>query len=399
MKINVVTLGLLMATPISPQDFGTPLSVASEYTIPSSVLSDDRPIVVALPDGYDPDAAYPVIYVLDAQWHFLHAVASSRFLADNAGRMPKAIVVGVHNVGDDRPTSFIPPAAGGGADAFAAFLRDELKPWVEARHRTRPFQVLIGHSLSGLFATHLLNSQPDLFSGYIAISPSLHSRLTNGAAYVSETNDIFQRIPDLRANWYMTLADEGEPQLGAVRGLVDTFEDGPGSEQFRWTWRHMPSETHESVPARSVYDGLEWMFSGFNPAPLWDDLRENGAAAMPRIDEHFRALSAQMGWQVPPPDAEVAALAARMGGLDGKVDAALEITRILVERSPDDFAVQYYRGLVLGLVCDIDAARVHHDASLDLAREALGEDAPQRLAMIRAVENFRGRVDRGEQCG
>ena len=295
--LGCFALLLILATPTGAQETESPLTWATEHTISSTVLNEDRPVFLALPEGYDPEAAYPVIYVLDAQWHFLHTVASARFLAADAGRMPKAIVVGLP-VEDpaDRRADFVPPVAGGSADTFTAFLRDELIPWVEARHRTRPFRVLIGHSLSGLFATYLLNSQPDLVSGYIAIDPSLHMPLPSGEAYVTETDELSQRTPGLAASWYMTLAGHSvAAQVSAVRHIVDTFESAETSDQFRWAWKHMLTETHMSVPARSVYDGLEWIFSGFDPSHFLKEIRADGAAVLPRIDEQYRRLSRRMG--------------------------------------------------------------------------------------------------------
>ncbi|MEJ2540210.1 MAG: alpha/beta hydrolase-fold protein, partial [Gemmatimonadota bacterium] len=324
-----------------------------------------------------------------------HTVASAQFLAADAGRMPKAIVVGLP-VEDpaDRQADFVPPVAGGSADTFTAFLRDELIPWVEARHRTRPFRVLIGHSLSGLFATYLLNSQPELFSGYIAIDPSLHVPLPSGEAYVTETDDLFERTPGLAASWYMTLSNVHALMLSAVRRLDETLESAETSDQFRWAWKHMPTETHMSVPARSVYDGLEWIFSGFDPSHFLEELRADGAAVLPRIDEQYRRLSRRMGWEVPPDDGKIAEMAAQLGTLEGKVDDALEITRVLVDRSPGDWEVQGYRGLVLLLVCDVDAARMHREASLELARESLGPESLMVLALIQAAEGFENRVQR-----
>ncbi|MEJ2540937.1 MAG: alpha/beta hydrolase-fold protein, partial [Gemmatimonadota bacterium] len=114
--LGCFALLLLLATPAGAQEAGRPLTWAAEHTISSQVLNEDRPVLLALPEGYDPEAAYPVIYVLDAQWHFLHTVASTQFLAADAGRMPKAIVVGLP-VQDpaDRQSEFVPPVAGGRA--------------------------------------------------------------------------------------------------------------------------------------------------------------------------------------------------------------------------------------------------------------------------------------------
>jgi hypothetical protein len=63
----------------------------------------------------------------------------------------------------------------GGADAFLAFILDELIPEVRRRapecSETR--RILFGHSLGGLFTAHALLTRPDSFEAFAASSPSL----------------------------------------------------------------------------------------------------------------------------------------------------------------------------------------------------------------------------------
>jgi predicted alpha/beta superfamily hydrolase len=44
---------------------------------------------------------------------------------------------------------------------------------IDRTYRSRPYRVLVGHSLGGLFAVYALMTRPDVFQGYIAISPAL----------------------------------------------------------------------------------------------------------------------------------------------------------------------------------------------------------------------------------
>ena len=57
---------------------------------------------------------------------------------------------------------------------YLAALEAEVLPFVESRYRTAPSRLLAGHSLGGLFTTYALVNRPDLFNGYIALSPSYH---------------------------------------------------------------------------------------------------------------------------------------------------------------------------------------------------------------------------------
>jgi len=58
----------------------------------------------------------------------------------------------------------------GGGGKFLDFLRDELIPHIEAKYRTVPFRILVGHSLGGLLALDSLLRRPPIFR---RISPSI----------------------------------------------------------------------------------------------------------------------------------------------------------------------------------------------------------------------------------
>ncbi len=60
----------------------------------STNLQDDRAIKIYLPEGYDVNEKYPVIYVLDADWIFMPTMAETTILSE-FDVIPKSIVVGV----------------------------------------------------------------------------------------------------------------------------------------------------------------------------------------------------------------------------------------------------------------------------------------------------------------
>lgn len=183
------TLLLLLVLPFSTsltgaasaQPTSTDIVVGERETLFSETLSETRILWVGKPGGYERRSeSYAVMIVLDGDRHFEHTVATTRFLARN-DLIPEMLVVGVENT--IRPRDLTPPSEDpadaesfpvrGGADAFQAFIADELIPWIDEHWRTRPFRILIGHSHGGLFAIYSLITRPDLFNGYIAISPSL----------------------------------------------------------------------------------------------------------------------------------------------------------------------------------------------------------------------------------
>ena len=378
------------ATGFSHED-GEPYVAARTFVVHSEVLGEDRPIAVGLPQRFDPAEAYPVIYVMDGLGHMLHTLGSARFLA-SSDRMPAAIVVTIANTEGNRTRDMTPPATSvsqstalpdaGGADGFVAFMRDELKPWIQARYPTRPYDVLIGHSLGGLFISHVLNTEPDLFDAYIAISPSLW---WDEERYVEGMGDVFDRFPDARGALYMTMGNEGGEMLAGAWRLASTLEKH-APEGFRWHWERMPHETHGSVPARSTYDGLEWIFAGWYPGPLFAELAERGAPVLSRIEAHYAEVSEEFGWQVEVPLYTVLETVWQLGE-QGRPERALGLAEAMVARYPDHHFSHVAMGEAHLAACRLDEARLSLEEAAAMAEEQ-GEptDFPQdRLQEVEAV--------------
>jgi hypothetical protein len=152
----------------------------TEVSILHSEITDiDYRIYVGYPRDYaDPGntVEYPVVFLLDGNWHF--ATATSAFEAYNAGELPGVILVGIgYPVDDDfdciplREVDLLP---GVGADAFLAFIQEELMPYIDANYRTDGVdRTLVGHSYGGLFTLYALFTAPETFQRYLALSPAL----------------------------------------------------------------------------------------------------------------------------------------------------------------------------------------------------------------------------------
>ena len=155
----------------------------------SSLLGNSRTVAVYLPPGYDAShARYPVLYAQDGQNLFDPNTAYGGVdwgLAETcdrriaAGEMAPAIIVAPYNT-DQRMSEYSPvpdPQYGGGrGDLYGRFLAEELKPWIDARLRTRPEPAqtaIMGSSLGGLISLHLALTRPDVFSRAGIVSPSL----------------------------------------------------------------------------------------------------------------------------------------------------------------------------------------------------------------------------------
>lgn len=178
------------ATRPDPAAAVTPLNhlpaLRGEYfPLQSTATGRTYHICVRLPEGYDASAPtrYPTVYLTDGDSLFPILAANHLFLTYD-DRMPEAIVVGVAYGGFDpsvnmrridfqTPGQRVAPEAAGAAD-FQRFLKTELIPEIERRHRSDGARrVLFGQSRGGAFVLYSAVTDPDLFWGRIASNPSI----------------------------------------------------------------------------------------------------------------------------------------------------------------------------------------------------------------------------------
>ena len=167
-------------------DHKKPFVIGEIVELQSEILNEKRTLNIYLPEGYHPDSAatYSVIYLLDgsADEDFIHIAGMVQFANFPwVELLPKSIVVGIANV--DRKRDFTYPTSvkeikeafptSGKSTNFINFLSKELQPFIDKNYKTNSTKLLIGQSLGGLVATEILFKQPELFSHYIIISPSL----------------------------------------------------------------------------------------------------------------------------------------------------------------------------------------------------------------------------------
>jgi isoamylase len=157
------------------------------FQIWSPQLRNRRRVDVYLPASYATARhRYAVVYLHDGQnlsdpaiafggttWQLDTAIPA---LAD---RGLAAIFVGVHNTGEARLAEyslFPDPRHGGGRGArYVSFLRDTLKPRIDAAYRTRKDRgstITIGSSMGGLISLYAFFTRPSPFGRVGAMSPS-----------------------------------------------------------------------------------------------------------------------------------------------------------------------------------------------------------------------------------
>lgn len=184
------------ADQLATQNPGNKPVITGDYRIikdvASKFLDQKRNVIVWLPASYAKSAGkskrYPVIYMHDGgnlfdpttsfggqDWGVDEAMTEGI----KAGKLGDAIIVGIGNTADrmGEYTPFPDPKhKGGNGENYAKFLVEELKPIIDKDFRTltdRSNTFIGGSSLGGLISLYIGISQPKVFSGIIAMSPSI----------------------------------------------------------------------------------------------------------------------------------------------------------------------------------------------------------------------------------
>jgi predicted alpha/beta superfamily hydrolase len=249
-------------------------------------------VSVATPHGYERSrSSYPLVVTLDAHWLFgtVHDLA----LSLSMGRViPRVVVAGVgwptsdlaeiarlrHR--DSTPTMapFFDAGSGtvqrdgtGGAEPFRTFVLDELLPELQSRYRLGAPTMLVGHSLTGLFAVHTLLHRPESFDSYLLASPSLWwDDVVTLRVTEPEVAEARRHLP---ARVYLSAgAEEGGDRRSAPFRMVPNVEE-LGRRLRRYEGLDLQleilaGETHHSTIGQSVSRGLRTLLSDGEDAPV-----------------------------------------------------------------------------------------------------------------------------------
>jgi hypothetical protein len=169
----------------------------------------------------------------------------------------------------------------GGADRFLAFIGEELQPWVQERFGVDARDsTYFGHSLGGLFGTHVLLSEPTSFRRYGIGSPSLwwdnNIIFEREATYAASHDDlpaqVFFSIGEyedhdgrqreaarLSAEERAKASERDIDMVADAERLVTTLRsrDFPGLEIDSVV---LPGEFHITVPQLNLSRSLRYLF-------------------------------------------------------------------------------------------------------------------------------------------
>jgi len=318
--------------------------IGHKHIIKSEILSEEREYWVSLPNSYDAELlsykAYPILVLLDGNVHF-HSVSGmvNSLSSGNTDKreIPEMIVVAILNVSRERdftPDKIITKRENqtGGGDTFLAFIESELIPKIESEYRTVPYRILVGHSLAGLLTTHSYLQEKSPFNSFISIDPSFGNwdEKTMDEKISNVKDDSFKRP------LYLATANWGKRNLRNRDRHIRFYEamKAKSSTSFYVEQKYYQNKNHSSVPFPAIYDGLSYIFKGYNQS-----YRE--VSNIEELNSNYYQLSQRNSYNFPPPEELVNRIAYRFlrSSEEKEKQKALNFFKLNVENFPNSYNV------------------------------------------------------------
>lgn len=262
----------------------------------SAIIDQEFRIYIALPHNYRAsNNSFPVLYLSDANGIFGLVTETVRFL-QLFQEVPEMVIVGIGypvedfldtlglRVRDLTPTkddewieaysNMVPGSlaidGSGGAYNFLKFIKEELRPFIEANYRIdSKDSAILGHSFGGLFGLYTLLNAPNTFNRYIISSPSIW--WDPEAVFAYEEN--FAKMhSDLPANVFLSAGSIEESMQIPIRVVQARFVtrmqamagklQSRGYENLSLTSHVFEDESHISGAPGAISRGLRVVFDG-----------------------------------------------------------------------------------------------------------------------------------------
>ncbi len=294
------------------------INIGTIDSVNSQILKEKRAVWIYKPDNFDEQKKYPVIYLLDGDWHFISVVGMIQQLSYINGNTicPEMIIVGIPI--KDRYRDLTPTCdtlfskTSGGYSNFISFIKSELIPYIELNYSVAPYKIFIGHSLGGLTVMKTLIDSPNLFNSYIAIDPSMwwdnqislkeakkalsSNKFENKRLFLAIANNMNKGMDTLsvrKDKTRNTLAIRSNLELSDVL-KANTIN------KLNYQTKYYVNESHGSIPLIATYDALHFLFDFYNFPLDKSDYADSTMTLAYRMENHYSNVSKKMGYQINP---------------------------------------------------------------------------------------------------
>lgn len=320
----------------------TALKIGESIELYSTSYDSSREINVYLPDNYSQsNEPFSVLYVLDSNQWFLHAISLEKLLSGYK-YTPRLIIVGI-NTNDDNRFAFFKDK-----EKLSGFLKNDVIPFIDQNYTTNKERILFGWQFAAAFALEELLSKHQLFHGYIAASPFPIDDLY--PLYEGLLEDSNKQSPYL-----LFTASEDEQIVKQKADELYKILEKSTREDWIWDYRTLHSRdlrsaSHRFTPIESLYIGLRefyYLYSvlEFNNLEQYFEL-----GGYPFVQSYYKQRAARHGFNEHIPAEGMFNLMKMAIDADNVLVAKSMITRLVpvgLINKDDSYWPKYYAGFFM----------------------------------------------------
>ncbi len=144
-------------------------------------------------------------------------------------------------------------------------------PYIEGKYHVTKFRTLIGHSYEGLFTIYTLINNPQLFSYYIAIDPSLDwddqkllskaegllatQKYKNKSLFRCLSGQLHMQNSEVTIDNLMQDSTDFTSFARSNIAFSNLLEENSQNE-LSFDWKFYPNDLHGTIPFPAIMDGL-----------------------------------------------------------------------------------------------------------------------------------------------
>lgn len=228
----------------------------------SNILNQKRKLYVSLPENYDTNIKYPVIYVTDANILKIYEIVVQTIRQQaNFSNFPECIVVGIY-INIKERNNELDIEFGENGKKFKDYIFKEVIPFIDTNYSTSTFKAIYGHSNGAEYNHYLMFDKVNPFNAFINISENL-SDLENGQLQNIENKYYeFLETTEKPIKYFVASAKYDDPNRYPSGMEIEKIMNNPKNKYVDFKHRIYRS-WHVDLIGYSVLDAFQFIFSDY----------------------------------------------------------------------------------------------------------------------------------------
>lgn len=221
--------------------------------INSEILKEERILKIALPNNYDRNKKYPVVFITDAETGNFEVALTyiNQLIKNNA--IPEIILVGINQNNRGAELDVFWSENG---EKFKNHLFDEIIPYINSNYSTSGFNTIIGHSDGAEYNHLLMLEKNNPFRGFVNISTNLNND-------VSTDIEKFFKTPNEKTVYYFISNGKYDSEDRIMAGnKIDSLFKASQNENIKFVKKDYNAD-HQNLVSKSMFDGISLIFKDY----------------------------------------------------------------------------------------------------------------------------------------